>query len=119
MEKEIDWIDLYIKDFGASQIDDKTELSKKQKKMRTFYAEFLLPLYIPVQDNKEFKFSVEPDKLTCHIMLEDLRKYHKLVGIRDLLYKVSENKPSLTPDKIEKLLQVMQTKKEEQEEKTR
>lgn len=119
MEKEIDWINLYIKDFGASQIADKNELCEKQKKMRTFYAEFLLPLYIPVQDNKKFRFSVEPDKLTCRIMLEDLKKYHKIVGIRDLLYKISENKPSLTDDKIEKLIKVMQTKKEQQEEKTR
>lgn len=119
MGKEIYWFDLYIKDFGVSQIDNKNELSIMQKKMKTFYKEFLLPLYIPVQDNKEFKFSVEPEELTCRIMLEDLKKYHKLDGIKDVLYKVSENKPSLTSDKIEKLLQVMQEKKEEQEEKTR
>lgn len=119
MEKELDWVDLYIKDFGESQISDRKELSIKQKKMRTFYLEFLLPLYKPIQDSKKFSFSVSDNELTCRIMLDDLKKYYKLNGLREVLEKISENKPSLTSEKIDKLIEVMQTKKEQDLAKTK
>lgn len=114
MEKELNWVDLYIKDFGESQISDAKELSIKQKKMRTFYLEFLMPLYKPIQDNEEFNFSVSDDALTCRIMLDDLKKYYKLTSLREVLEKISENKPSLTSEKIDKLIEVMQAKKEQE-----
>ena len=112
MEKEIEWLDLYIKDFGGSQIEDKQELISKQKKMKTFYLEFLLPLYKPVQGNKNFKFSVPDEELTCRIMLQDLRTYHEIDSMRDLLVKVAENRPSLTSEKIDKLIEFMHAQKE-------
>lgn len=114
MKKNIEWMDLYIKDFGSSQIEDTKELIKCQKKMKSFYKEFLLPLYVPVQDSKKFSFSVKEEELTCRIMLEDLKKYYKLEKVSDLLYKISENRPGLTEEKIEKLIEAMKKKKEEQ-----
>lgn len=119
MEKDIDWLDLYIKDFGGSQITDKKELANKQKKMRTLYLEFLIPLYKPIQNNKKFKFSVPDEELTCRIMYEDLKKYHQLFGMREVLYKIAENKPTLTNAKVEKLIEAMHKQKDAMEAKSR
>lgn len=112
MAEKIDWLDLYIKDFGGSQIEDKKVLSLYQKKARTFYTEFLLPLYKPVQDSKKFHFSVSEEELTFRIMFEDLKKYHGITDIRDLFNKVAENSPTLTPEKIEKLIEIMKNNQE-------
>lgn len=104
-------MDLYIKDFGSSQIDDLEYLEKCRKKMSTFYMEFLLPLYKPLQNNKKFKFSVLEEELTCRIMLEDLKKHYKLNNVREVLNKVSENKPTLTSEKIDKIIEAMKNLK--------
>ena len=64
MMEQIKWEDLYIKDFGGSQITSRAELTKAQRKMKTFYDEFLLPLYKPIK-NTNFRFSVSNDKLLC------------------------------------------------------
>lgn len=119
MEKNIDWIDLYIKDFGSSQVEDKKELFQYQKKMKTFYREFLSPLYVHVQNNKKFKFSVPDDELTCRIMLEDLRTFLKLETMTDILRKIAENRPGLTEEKIQKLIEAMKKKRESAEAKKR
>lgn len=118
MEKEIEWLDLYIKDFGDSQIKDTKELISKRKKMKTFYIEFLLPLYKPVQNSKKFNFSVPDEELTCRIMFEDLKKYHKIESVRELLYKVAEHRPAFTEEKIEKLIEYMRMQKEAKETET-
>lgn len=109
--EEIKWPDLYIKDFGASQIEDRKTLIVMQKKMKSFYVDFLLPLYKPVQNKKSFSFSVPDSELTCRIMFQDLKKFHKIDNVRDLLYKVSECRPALTPEHIEKLIEYMKSKK--------
>ena len=109
---EIDWPDLYIKDFGASQVEDTKTLIAKQKKMKSFYMDFLLPLYKPVQNKKSFSFSVPDEELTCRIMFQDLKAYHKIENVRDLLYKVAEHRPALTEERIEKLIEYMKLQKE-------
>lgn len=108
---KIKWQDLYIKDFGDSQIKDKKELIIMQKKMKSFYVDFLLPLYKPVQNKKTFSFSVPDSELTCRIMFQDLKRFHKIDNVRDLLYKVAECRPALTEAHIEKLIEYMKMKK--------
>lgn len=110
--KEVKWPDLYIKDFGVSQIENKTKLIIMQKKMKSFYVDFLLPLYKPIQNNKDFSFSVTAEELTCRIMYQDLKKFYGIKTIRDLFYKVSENRPELTKERIEKLIEYMKLMKE-------
>ena len=100
----IDWPDLYFKDFGASQVEDKKELVLKQKKMKSFYTMILLPLYKPVQNSKKFNFSVPDEKLTERIMLKDLMNYYKLDNSRDVLTKVGEFKPDFAP-KVEPIME--------------
>lgn len=119
MKKSIDWFDLYIKDFGSSQVEDNKELFQLQLKMKTFYREFLSPLHVHVQNNKKFKFSVSDDELTCRIMFEDLRKFLKLETMTDVLHKIAENRPGLTEEKIQKLIEVMKKKRESAEAKRR
>lgn len=109
--EEVKWPDLYIKDFGASQVEDGKNLILMQKKMKSFYVDFLLPLYKPVQDRKNFSFSVPDSELTCRIMFQDLKRFHNIDSIRDLLYKVSEYRPALTGEHIEKLIEYMKAKK--------
>lgn len=113
MKTNIHWKDLYIADLGSSQIKDKKELALAQKKIGTLYKEFLLPLYIPIQNSKNFKFSVTDDKLTCRIMLNDLINFYGIKSDKELLEKIAESRPELTPQKIDKLLVVMQGHKEE------
>ena len=100
----VDWIDLYFKDLGASQIEDKKELALKRKKMMSFYKLILIPLYKPVQDSKKFKFSVPDEKLTEKIMYQDLMRYHKLHTAEDVLNKIGELNPDFVP-KIEPLME--------------
>ena len=109
--EEVKWQDLYIKDFGASQVEDKKALIIMQKKMKSFYVDFLLPLYKPVQNKKSFSFSVPDSELTCRIMFQDLKEYHNIDSVRDLLYKVAEARPALTEEHIEKLIEYMRLKK--------
>ena len=110
MMEQIKWEDLYIKDFGGSQITSRVELTKAQRKMKTFYDEFLLPLYKPIK-NTNFKFSVRNDKLTCRIMYKDLMKYYHFNSIREFLYEVANVKEGFTKEKADKLVEVMIRKK--------
>ena len=109
--EEVKWPDLYIKDFGDSQVEDKKSLIMMQKKMKSFYVDFLLPLYKPVQNKKSFSFSVPDSELTCRIMFQDLKRFHNIDNVRDLLYKVSEYRPALTEEHIEKLIEYMKSQK--------
>lgn len=110
--EEVKWSDLYIKDFGTSQISDKKKLIVMQKKMKSFYEDFLSPLYKGVQNNNSFCFSVPDSELTCRIMLQDLKRFYNLNSVREVLEKVAENRPALTAETIEKLIEYMKIQKE-------
>lgn len=108
----IDWEDLYFKDFGASQIEDKKELVLKQKKMKSFYKMILIPLYKPIQNSKKFKFSVSDEKLTIRIMYKDLMKYYNLSSAEDVLNKIGELDSTFVP-RIEPIKKRLEEIKEE------
>lgn len=106
----ISWADLYIKDFGQSQIKTRTELTLAQKKMKTFYGEFLLSLYNPIKDTN-FKFSVPDNLLTCRIMYNDLKAYYHFKSVREFLYEITNYKEGFTLDKADKLIEAMKRRK--------
>ena len=101
----MNWKDLYIKDFGASQIEDTQELELCQKKMKSFYTMILLPLYNPLKRRSDFKFSVSADKLTIRIMYKDLMKYYDL--------KTSEDEKLLNREYIRLELSLQSAKQEQ------
>lgn len=107
----MDWQDLYIKDFGTSQIKDKKELELCQKKMKSFYKMILEPLYNPLKRRSDFNFSVDADKLTTRIMYSDLMKYYNLKTSEDVLNKIGEFNPDFVP-KIKPLLGRIEENKE-------
>ena len=105
------WQDLYIKDYGTSQVEDEKELKLYQKKMKSFYKLILEPLYIPLKRRSDFKFSVEADKLTIRIMYKDLMEYYNLKTSEDVLNKIGEFNPDFVP-KIKPLLERIEENKE-------
>lgn len=110
-DSSISWLDLYITDFGESQMSDTEEFTIKSKKARTFYSEFLLPLYKDAKNSEDFAFSVAEEELTCRIMYFELKEYYGLKTVEDVLYKISENKLTLNEEKINKLLDLMKERK--------
>lgn len=98
LKNDIEWIDLYIKDFGNSQ---------NQKK--SFYEKVLRHFYVPIQESEDFSSS-KKEKLTCCVMLKYLKKYYKLENVVDALYKLPENRPKLTEENKEKQMKYFEKK---------
>lgn len=120
MEKEKQWLDLKLCDWGKSQINDRYELKRARDLMKSFYITILLPLYVPVQNNKNWRFSVPDKELTCRIFYQDLVRYHKkennVSSIRDLLYQVSKYNVIMTSEKINQMVDLIEKKKQEKDE---
>ena len=119
MEKEKEWLDLKLCDWGKSQINDRYELKRARDLMKSFYITILLPLYVPVQNNKNWHFSVPDKELTCRIFYQDLVRYHKkensVSSIKDLLYQVSKYNVLMTTEKIDQMVDLIEKKKQEKE----
>ena len=120
MEKEKQWLDLKLCDWGKSQINDRYELKRARDLMKSFYITILLPLYVPVQNNKNWRFSVPDKELTCRIFYQDLVKYHKkennVSSIRDLLCQVSKYNVIMTSEKINQMVDLIEKKKQGKDE---
>lgn len=117
MENGKEWLDLKLCDWGRSQITNKEELKKARALMKSFYITILLPLYVPVQNSRTWHFSVSNSELTCRIFFENIKDYHKRVNgvtsMRELLNEVSKYNAAMTPEKIDKMLAIMEQVKEE------
>lgn len=111
----MDWRDLYIKDFGTSQIKDPKQLELCQKKMKSFYELMLVPLYKPLRIRSDFKFSVPADKLTIRIMYNDLKKYYGLTSDEQAIDKIIDIDPSFKA-KGQALKAYLEQQKEENKE---
>ena len=120
MEKEKEWLDLKLCDWGKSQISDREKLKKARALMKSFYITILLPLYVPVQSSRSWHFSVPDSELTCRIFYDDIKEYHKkengVSSIRELLEQVSKYNVAMTPEKIEKTVSLIDKKKTEKDE---
>lgn len=115
MEKGKEWLDLKLCDWGKSQLFDKDELKKARDTMKSFYITVLLPLYVPVQNSRNWHFSVPNSELTCRIFFEDIVKYHqKKNGVKDmydLLKQVGKYNATMTDEKIARIIYLMEEKK--------